>query len=106
MRTSGIILALLAALLAMPTAAQTVAGGVVNSSPNQRVVYVESSGFAEAAVASCAGGAMIGVLAGFAVGTPSPGSTAALFCGLSVAATAASSITAWTWHKAASIFYW
>jgi hypothetical protein len=105
MRTSAIALALLVALLATPAGAQTAAGGVVNSSPNQRVVYVESGGFAEAAVSSCAGGAMIGFLAALAVGTPSPGSTAALFCGLSVAATTASSITSWTWYKVTSIFY-
>jgi len=89
MRTLAIALTLVAALLARPAAAQSSAG----------------PGFAEAALASCAGGAMIGYLAVLATGAPSPVGTAALFCGLSVAATAASTVTMWTWQKTTSIFY-
>ena len=48
---------------------------------------------------------MIGYLAVLATGAPSPAGTAALFCGLSVAATAASTVTVWTWQKTTSIFY-
>ncbi len=103
MRRSFAVLCLLAALfLAIPAKAQT-AGGVVATSGDQREVV--GSGFAEAAVASCAGGAMIGYLAVLATGAPSPVGTAALFCGLSVAATAASTVTVWTWHKTTSLFY-
>lgn len=89
MRALAIVLTLVAALLARPAAAQ--------SAP--------ASGFAEAALASCAGGAMIGYLAVLATGAPSPAGTAALFCGLSVAATAASTVTMWTWQKTTSIIY-
>jgi len=63
---------------------------------------VQPAGFAEAAVASCAGGAMIGYLAVLATGAATPLGTAALFCGLSVAATAASGIAVWTWDTTTS----
>ncbi len=101
MRIQAIAVApLLAALLLItPAAAQSAApvvGGAVSSAP--------SSGFAEAAVASCAGGAMIGYLAVLATGGPSPVGTAALFCGLSVAATTASTVAVWTWETVTSPF--
>jgi hypothetical protein len=100
---SAASLSLVAALLlATPAVAQS-AGGVVTSGSDQRELI--APGFAEAAVASCAGGAMIGYLAVLATGAATPVGTAALFCGLSVAATAASTITAWTWHKTTSFLY-
>ncbi len=106
MRIQATALLLAAALAATPAAAQSaapLAGGVVNSSPDQRVA-APSSAFAEAAIASCAGGAMIGYLAVLATGAPSPVGTAALFCGLSVAATTASTVAVWTWHTVTSPF--
>lgn len=48
---------------------------------------------------------MIGYLAVLATGASNPAGTAALFCGLSVAATAASSVTIWTGRKATSLVY-
>jgi hypothetical protein len=103
MRAHAIALTLLAVLLAMPATAQP-AGGAVNSLPDQGVVVAQPAGFAETAVASCAGGAMIGYLVVLATGAPSPAGTAALFCGLSVAATTASTVAVWTWHKATWFF--
>lgn len=107
MRTHAISIACLpllaALLLASPAAAQSaapLAGGVVNSGPGREVVVVQQSGFAETAVASCAGGAAIGYLVVLATGGVTPVGTAALFCGLSVAATAASTVAVWTWHTA------
>src|SRR5689334_22289775 len=99
---------LLAAVsLTTPAVAQSaapLAGGAVNSGPGQTVFFEPSSGFAEAAVASFAGGAMIGYLAVVATGASSPVGTAALFCGLSVAATTASTVAVWTWHTVTSPF--
>jgi len=87
MRRLAIVLSLLGSLLfAQPAAAQ-------------------NAGFAETAVAACAGGAMIGYLAVLATGTPSPVGTAAMFCGLSVAATAASTAAVWTWQRTTAYFY-
>lgn len=98
MRAKTIAAILLPAiLLATPVAAQP-AGGVVN------VDGSSSDSFAEAAVASCAGGAAIGYLAVLATGAPAPLETAALFCGLSVAATAASTVAVGTWHVITSPF--
>ncbi len=96
MQTRSIVALLLLAgpLLAAPAAAQP--------APNQSVVVMQQAGFAQAAVASCAGGAMIGYLAVLASGAATPLGTAALFCGLSVAATAASGIAVWTWNTTTS----
>lgn len=109
MRSHAITLACLAGLaLATPAVAQSAAplvGGVVNSSPDQHVIAGPPAGFAEAAVASCAGGAAIGYLVVLAVGAPSPIGTAALFCGLSVAATVASAAAVWTWDTATESFH-
>jgi hypothetical protein len=95
LRDLALAAALGTALLATPAAAQ-------QAGP---VVVVQPAGFAETAVASCAGGAMIGYLAVIATGAPAPFGTAALFCGLSVAATMASSVAVWTWHKATFFLY-
>jgi hypothetical protein len=84
-------------LLATPASAQPV-GGVIGASPDS------GDGFIESAIASCAGGAAIGYLAALATGVPSPGGTAALFCGLSVAATTASTVAVGTWHLITSPF--
>jgi uncharacterized membrane protein YebE (DUF533 family) len=93
--TSLACLPLLATLLlASPASAQT-AGGVV---------VVQPSAFADTAVASCAGGAAIGYLVVVASGGATPFATAALFCGLSVAATAASTVAVWTWRTVTSPF--
>jgi len=102
------ILLLLAATLATApqAAAQTaapLAGGVVSSAGQQ--VIVQPPGFAETALASCAGGAMIGYLAVLATGAATPVATAALFCGLSVAATTASNVAVWTWRETRSLIY-
>ncbi len=90
-------------LLARPAAAQSAAS--LAGGTDQRVIVVIPPGFAETAVASCAGGAMIGYLAVLATGAPSPLGTAALFCGLSVAATTASSVAVWTWRSTTSLLY-
>ncbi len=99
MRIPALALVASLSLVAVPASAQ-VAGGVVTSP--QYVVQAPS--FTETALESCAGGAAIGFLAAWAFAGPSPGSTAALFCGLSVAATTASAITAWTWHTVTGPF--
>jgi len=96
MRTHTIAVSLLTVLLATPVAAQPV-GGVINGTP-------DPSSFAESAIASCAGGAAIGYLAVLATGAPNPVGTAALFCGLSVAATTASVLAVGTWHLITSPF--
>ncbi len=66
------------------------------------VVVVQPPGLVETAVASCAGGAMIGALAVYASGVGSIGATAGLFCGLSVAASVVSTAAVWTWRLATS----
>ena len=107
MRRHAIALPLLlaATLPAAPQAAAQgaapVVGGVVSTGPQ---VVSRSSSFAETAVASCAGGAAIGYLAVLATGAPAPLNTAALFCGLSVAATTASTVAIWTWHTITAPF--
>ncbi len=105
MRARGIIVACLLAGLSLPARAQTpIVGGVVASGPGQSVVVVRPASFAETAVASCAGGAAIGALVVFATGGMTPVGTAALFCGLSVAATTASTAAVWTWHTLTAPF--
>ena len=107
MSTRTIAAAAILVALSLPAAAQTatpLAGGVVNSGPGQQVVIARPASFAETAVASCAGGAAIGALVVFATGGMSPVGTAALFCGLSVAATTASTVALWTWHTVTSPF--
>ena len=89
------VVLLLAGGPAFAQGAAPVIGGVVSS---PQVVVANPPSLAENALASCAGGAAIGYLVVLAAGAPTPGATAALFCGLSVAATTASTITAWTWH--------
>ena len=59
-RSIEALLLLAGPLLVAPAAAQP--------APNQRVVVIEQAGLAQAAVASCAGGAMIGYLAVLATG--------------------------------------
>lgn len=88
-------------LTSLPAGAQMV-GGVV-SSPT--VATADPPSFAEVAVSSCAGGAMIGFLAVVVTGYGAPGTTAALFCGMSVAATAASAVTYSLWHHTTAMFY-
>jgi hypothetical protein len=91
-------LLLLATLfLAPPAAAQS-------SGTSGGVVVVQPASFADTAVASCAGGAAIGYLVVIASGGLTPIGTAAMFCGLSVAATAASTVALWTWHTVTSPF--
>lgn len=90
-RSIATLLLLAGPLFAAPAAAQLVL-----------VEGVQPTGFAEAAVASCAGGAMIGYLVVLAAGSATPLGTAALFCGLSVAATAASNVAVWTWDTTTS----
>lgn len=71
----------------------------VRVDPGSSVVAVQQVSLAEAAMASCAGGAMIGYLLVVATGPGSPTATAALFCGLSAAATVTSSVTFWAWRS-------
>jgi len=98
MRSKTIPAILLATiLLAIPAVAQPV-GGVISAGPDS------GDGFISSAIASCAGGAAIGYLAVVALGGPNPGGTAALFCGLSVAATTASTVAVGTWHLITSPF--
>ncbi len=89
-------LALAAALLLLP-AAPAPAGA-----QERTVVMVQPPGLVETAIASCAGGAMIGVLAVYASGVGAMGPTAGLFCGLSVAASVVSTAAVWTWRLATS----
>jgi hypothetical protein len=105
MRTHTIIAAALLATASLPAAAQTpIVGGVIATGPGQQVVVARPASFAETAVASCAGGAAIGALVVFATGGMTPVGTAALFCGLSVAATTASGVAVWTWHTITAPF--
>jgi hypothetical protein len=101
MRNIALILLLLALPVAQP-AAQVLQGAERNGTP---LVVVQRPGFTETAVASCAGGAAIGYLAVIATGAGSPAATAALFCGLSVAAGAASTVAIWTWREITGVFY-
>jgi hypothetical protein len=94
-RTFALLLAGLLLLTSLPATAQ-IAGGVVSITP---VVMVEPPDLVDVALSSCASGAVIGFLAVVATGGGSPGTTAALFCGLSVAATAASVVTYSVWHR-------
>lgn len=82
-------LLLLLPVLSGPAAAQ-----------DRTVVVVQPPGLVETAIASCAGGAAIGALAVYATGIGTIGPTAGLFCGLSVAATVASTAAIWTWRIA------
>jgi len=95
MRNLAALLVLASLYVATPAAAQT----------EQRAVVAVPASFAETAVASCAGGAMIGYLAVATTGGASPLGTAALFCGLSIAATTASTVALWTWHRTTSLIY-
>ncbi len=95
-RILAVLLALLCGAMLTPThgMAQT-----TRAEPAPTVVLVPQVGLAEAALASCAGGAMIGYLLVVATGPGSPTATAALFCGLSAAATVTSSVTFWAWRS-------
>jgi hypothetical protein len=93
-RPAAALAALLLLLAASgPAAAQQ--GGVIVTPP--------PPGLVETAIASCAGGAAIGALAVYATGIGSIGSTAGLFCGLSVAASLASTAAIWTWRTATGV---
>ena len=96
----------------VPAAAQAVVAGGVISSPvvlsggkpgGETVVVVQPPGLAQAAVESCAGGAMIGYLIVLGTGVGSALGTPALFCGLSVAASVTSTVTGWTWRTATDL---
>jgi hypothetical protein len=103
------LLAVAGAATILPAAAQptaAVAGGVISSPTNfsgppqrEETVVVQSPGLAETAVASCAGGAAIGYLVVVATGFGSAIGTPALYCGLSVAASVASTVATWTWRS-------
>lgn len=100
LRTVAAALMLLSALLAGHSAA---------AEDRTIVVMANQDSVAEAALASCAGGALIGVAVGVlsATGpvTAGPvGATAGLFCGLSVAASLVSTFSIWTWRTATSLF--
>ncbi len=85
--------ALAAALLLLPAAPVP-----ARAQEHNVVVVVQPPGLAESALASCAGGAMIGALLVTASGAGGLGATAGLFCGLSVAASVVSTLTFWTWY--------
>ncbi len=95
-RVFALALVLLFAMTLTPTRGMAQAGRVESGSS---VVVVQQVNLAEAAMASCAGGAMIGYLLVVATGPGSPTATAALFCGLSAAATVTSSVTFWAWRS-------
>jgi hypothetical protein len=92
--------ALAAALLLLPAAP-----GAARAQDHDVVVVVQPPGLAESALASCAGGAMIGALVVTASGAGSVASTAGLFCGLSVAASVVSTLTFWTWRTVTGAFH-
>jgi hypothetical protein len=87
LRASALLLLLLLASPPGPAAAE-----------ERTVVVVEYPGLVETALASCAGGAVIGVIVVAAGGVGQIGPTAGLFCGLSAAAAVVSTATAWTWR--------
>ena len=92
---------LAAALLLLPAAP-----GPARAQDQQSVVVVvQPPGLAESALASCAGGAMIGALLVTASGAGGLGATAGMFCGLSVAASVVSTLTFWTWYTVTGSFH-
>ena len=96
-RTTGVRGGALAAVLLL------LAAPVPATAQERTIVVVQQSpGVVESAIASCAGGAMIGALVVYASGLGGVGSTAGLFCGLSVAASVVSSAAVWTWRTATS----
>ncbi|MGE0225529.1 MAG: hypothetical protein AB7F35_23990 [Acetobacteraceae bacterium] len=99
MRLTAPVLAL--ALLAAGLAPRVARADVVRQ---ETVIVMPPVGVGEAALASCAGGAAIGFLLVVASGVGSPAGTAALFCGLSAAATVTSSVTFWTWRTVTGVF--
>ena len=95
-RTTGVRGGALAAVLLL------LAAPVPATAQERTIVVVQQSpGVVESAIASCAGGAAIGALAVYATGIGTIGPTAGLFCGLSVAASLASTAAIWTWRIAA-----
>jgi hypothetical protein len=110
-RTACLVAALAVAAtlgVASPGVAQPVLGGGV-ASPVQidrdapRTIVVVQPGLAETAVASCAGGAAIGYLLVLASGVGSALGTPALFCGLSIAASVASTAAVWTLQSTSAL---
>ena len=104
-RAFALVLAALAILPTAGVAAQSAlpaVGGAITLPPPpariEQVIVVPEPNFTEAAVASCAGGAMIGYLIVAASGAGAPLATSALFCGLSAAASATGGLTAWAWR--------
>jgi hypothetical protein len=93
-RATGALAAAL--LLAVPAAA--------GAQERTIVVIPQSPGLAESALASCAGGAIIGALIVVVRGVGAVGPTAGLFCGLSAAASLVSTVTIWTWRTATGAF--
>lgn len=69
---------------------------------SEQVVVVRPVSVTEAALSSCAGGAVIGYLLVFASGVGSANGTALLFCGLSAAATVTSAATSAIWRGTTS----
>lgn len=93
--TLALAAALVVALLAAPA--------VPAAAQERTLVVVQQPGLLESALASCAGGAMIGAVLVYAGGTGPIGPTAGLFCGLSAAASVVSTVTVWTWRSVTSL---
>ena len=89
-----------AAALAAVLLLLSVAPGPAAAQDRAVVVTSQTPGMVETAIASCAGGAAIGALIVYASGFGSIVPTAGLFCGLSVAASVASTAAIWTWRIA------
>ena len=75
------------------------------ASPTGGIVVAGGSSLAESAIASCAGGAAIGYLVVLGTGVGAPVETSALFCGLSVAASVASSVAVEAWRSTARLMH-
>ena len=59
-------------------------------------------GVVEAAISACAGGAAVGAIVALGGGATPPVPTAVLFCGLSVSATLAANLAAYSWRATTS----
>ena len=90
-----------AALAALMLLLLSAAPGPAGAQERTVVVVPQTPGLVETAIASCAGGAAIGALVVYSTGMGAIGPTAGLFCGLSVAASLASTAAIWTWRIAA-----
>ena len=102
MRKSAIVLAAVLLLL-LPAGPRTAAAQAPEK--QREIIYLhQPPGIMEAALSSCAGGAILGALISYSSGVGIPTATAGLWCAMSFGASLISSGTMWTWRTAAGGF--